>query len=317
MPRDDDDDDTLDEGKPSPKAKPQDPPAAKPSRFHSRYLKDADGLGISQEEIEECKDNAELSALIRHERDRIAAEQTRNRQPARHREPVAQPVATSPPPPQPEPKYTFKKNLDHVDTDLREALQDLANDLVKATKRGDKDRIDEVMEEIKSLKEENAALRAKSHPLVRKANKILDTYPALFGTQDDREDPSSREAKLAKMVEEHIFGTMQEEGSYTGKPEKDIPAAVVALFPGVKPGGKESPPASQDHANGQPAKKSRVDTWADAGDVPPTDRNGAARTGKPGGTKAAVQKVREKRRELGISVGDDDIDDDIEDDDDI
>lgn len=313
MPRDDDDDDTLDTGKPTPKGQPQPEPQAKPSRFHSRYLKDAERL-LTPEEIEECSSNAELRDLIEHAEKRVAAEEERSRsRQSRRQEPAQQVVSPPPPPPEPQ-KYKFKKNLDHVDADLREALQDLADDLVKATKKGDKDRIDDVLEKIEALEAENKALRAKNHPGVRKANKILDSYQ-MFGTQEDREDPNSREAKLAKMVEDHIFGTMQEEGSFTGKPEKDIPAAMAVLFPGVKPGGKEAPPASRNghEENGKPAK-SRVDTWADSGDVPPTQRNGADRTGKPGGTRAAVQKVKEKRRELGLTGGDDDADDDLDDD---
>lgn len=308
-------DDPLDEGDatPAPAAKAGEQKAApkqeQTSRFHPRFLKEAEKFGLAQEDIDACKDNAELRSLIEFERESVRAEQAR--QPGRggertqqQQQPASPPPP--PPPPPPEPEWSFEEAFDHVDPAIAKELKRLGKQLLKATKNGDKDRYDELKEEIAGLKAENEALRAQNSPVVRKINKVLAEYEHLFGTEEERDaDPEGRLAMQFRWLDDEMK-RRKEAGRLTASVEKDLRDAIAKLFPGAT-AGKDAQPA--------PAKKTRVEEWSDAGSHPATHRNGADRSGKPGGKKAAVQKVKEFKREQGI--GDEDDADDLGDDDEI
>jgi hypothetical protein len=307
-----DHDDPLDDGEVTPVSQSAKPAAAepKPSRFHPRYLKEAERLGLAEGDIEACANNAELAELIRFERDSVRAEQAR--QPGRggDRAQQSQPTPASPPPPPPpaEPDWSFGEAFDHVDPAIANEIKRLGKQLLKATKNGDKDRYDELKEEIAGLKAENEALRAKDSPIVKKINKVLAEYTHLFGTEDDRaDDPEGLNAKRFRWLDDEM-SRRKEAGRLTQSVEKDLRDAIAHLFPGSE-GGKE---AAQAPAK-KPAKP-RVEEWAEAGSHPATHRNGAQQTNKPGGKKAAAQKVKEWKREQGVDddLGEDDFDDDDE-----
>lgn len=304
--RTENDDGPLDDETP-PVAVPKQP---KPSRFHPRFLKAAEELGISDSDVEACNDNAELRGLIDFERQSIQAEQSRNRnRPQDRQQQVQQPVSPPPPPPA-EPEWAFGGDMSHVDPAIATELKRLGVALLKSTKKGDKDRIDELREEIAELKKENEAIRAKDSPGRRRIDRTLAKYESLFGTQDDREaEPHGRLAMQFRWLDEYLTG-QQEQGKLTGSPEKDISAAIAHLFPGAKPAGKEAPPEAQPKSNNG---VSRQELWSDSGTPPTSRRNSVEQTGKPGGKKAAAAKIRAKMREDGYDSPDDSDPDDDED----
>lgn len=310
MPRNDDDD--FDDGSETPTPKPK--PAAQqqattPSKFHPRFVREAEKYGISQEDIDACKDNAELRELVEFERREV---ETQSRQTGRggDRPQPTQTATSPPPPPPPEPEWEIEHN-EALGDEVKAELKKLGNALLKATRRGDKDRIEALENEIAEHKAELAKERQRNHPLVKRANKVMEKYTHIFATEEERDaDPSSVYAANFERLNRYMFGKMKEQGKLTMVPEKDIPFAIAHLFPGAKPVGTDAPPATPG-AKGSNGK-TRAETWADAGTPPATHRNGAERSGKPGGARAAAQKVREFQRSQGIDAGDDsdDYDDD-------
>lgn len=309
MPQNDDD---FDDGTPSPKPKGgNDAAQQKPaSKFLQRYVRDAEKLGIPQDEIDACTTNSELRELVEYETRK--AEQSRARLGRSGDRTQQQQQAVSPPPPPPkEPDWTLSEEAERdVAAPIKGELKRLGKELVKATKRGDEDRIEAIEKKIDAIAQRLERTEAANSPIVRAINRTLAKYPALFGdTPDDREsNPRSVFARNYKFLDEEMM-RRREAGELTENVERDLHAAIADLFPGAKPAGKEATPGSQ------PARRTRADAWADAGTPPASHRNGADTTGKPGGKKAAAAKVREKLREAGYDAGDDydDSDDDSDD----
>jgi hypothetical protein len=307
-----DDDGPLDEGAPAVRADKKSAPPARQdqpsSRFHPRFLKEAEKYGLSQEDIEACKDNAELRGLIEFERSSVAEERSRQAGRGGDRSQQARPEPTSPPTPSPEPEWTLSPEAEAAAADeIKAELKRLGKALLKATKNGDKDRLEELQEEIKQLKDEREVEKIKNSPFMRKVNKVLAQYENLFGTEDERaENPTGRKAQQFRWLDEAMT-ERKAQGKLTGDVEKDLHTTIAQLFPGAKAGGTDAAPTSQTSV------KTRAQNWGDAGTPPASHRNGADQSGKPGGKKAAAAKVREQQRAAGFAVEDDF--DDLEDDD--
>ena len=285
-------------------------------RFHPRYLTEAHRLGIPPGEIEACANNSELRELVEYERRAVAEEQRSQAAAAQQRQTRADSGGAAPKPhlnqnqDQVDDEEDWKFEDDEVEEMLDPKIKKELKRLGKATKlsKADRELMKTLQEQLEEARAEIAAMKANSDPKVQLAISTFAKYPALFG--DGRPADGTPEAIRQKMTMDYIFGAMKASGEFTGDPAKDIPKAVAVLFPAHTQAA--APPAAKD-------KSSRVDQWNDSAQLTPTNRNGADRTGKPGGRGAAARKVAEKRRELGLIPDDfdDDIDFDDDDDDDI
>lgn len=318
-------DDPLDEGTPPSRKNKEGNEPPKPSRtqasgtpnptkFNPRYLKDAEKLGIPQEEIDACASNGELRDLLEYEQRKVEA--ARPTQPGRggERSQQQQQPTSPPPPPPPEPDWALSEEFENeAAPSIKNEIKRLGKELVKATKRGDEDRIESIEKKIDALAQRLDRAEAANSPTVRKINKVLSQYEHILGTEESREDdPEGDEAWRFRRLDEYMR-KMKEQGRLTNDVAKDLQTAIGRLFPGAKPGGTDAAP---DSRNGQPkpAGKTRADDWRDAGTPPTSHRNSADQSNKPGGKRGAAAKVRETLREQGYDTPDDsdDLDDDGE-----
>lgn len=283
------------------------------SRFPSRLVKDAEAIGISPDHIEECGSATDLFVLIQNERSKISEsrrEQAGRVTPAKEALPATVPA---PPVTPAEEEYKFDEDFERdVDPSIKKEVLKIRKLIAEAKRDGDKS---EVAELKKKLDETNATIErmnARNHPLQKRANTHVLKYPALFGTElDDDGIPTEAKSRyrFQKMVD-FTFNERDAEGKNraTGNPEKDIDTAVAFLFPGHELAAETpAPPPKTKSANG-----SRIAQWAESGQAATTARNGADRSGVPGGTKGAVKKVAEVMKKHGVDPGDTDDDDDNE-----
>ncbi len=312
MPREDDDG-PLEEGTPAAASNAPKPAGQPKSKFNSILLRDAERVGMSQQEIDECENNSELRSMIVHMR-KMAQDQ-HTRQPGRggDRDTVPQTTASPPPPPAAEPEWELGQGSDVLGDEIKAELKRLGGHLLKATKKGDKDRVEALEEEIAELKAEREREKFKNSPFMRKVNRVLAKYEALFGTEEEREEnPTGRKAQQFRWLDEAMT-EKKKQGKLTGDVERDLQTTIAQLFPGAESGGTDAAPAPRP---AKPAStQTRAEAWSDAGTPPASHRNGAERAGKPGGKRAAAAKIREKLREDGYDTGDDS--DDLDDEDDI
>lgn len=290
-------------------------PAEKP-RFLPRLVAAAEKYGISPEDIDACGSNQDLSLLIDHERREQASARRQSTggggDTSRTPSGRTAPTVTSPPPPPPveeEIKFAHLDERDNYDPALTKELKAIIKRLNAAEKRGDDERVEELKRELSEARQEIRGLQAASDPIQIRANNYMAQFPKLFGAPVVNGRGSSRQDYNVRNIVQYVFekDANGNEPHNTGNPERDIAAAMKFL------GLSEPDAAPKPGANGHKRQvQSATDAWAESGQAEPTNRNGAARSGVPGGKKEAKKKVAEKMQEMGLEPGD--IDDDPDDD---
>jgi hypothetical protein len=305
MPGTDADDDFEGTAAPTPAT-----PPAKP-RFRSVFLRDAEELGIDQADIDECETNADLQDLIRYEREKQSAR--RAGAPAREgKKPTPPEEAGTAPSTQREPGTSSGKpaldddwEIEDPDGWIDERVKAEMKKLGKAIKAAQKGSAAERVEKLEKLVEQQQQLlerqAARNHPLVRKGNAAVAQYTDLFGKDFDEDGvPVDRDSVAwfnhSKLMR-HLFGSKDDPERYPPhvdpklSPEENVARAVKRLFGVTAPGSGEG-----DDDEEKPGKNgavaNRIAGWKDSGQATPTNRNGAARTGIPDGSKSDARKAK-------------------------
>lgn len=263
------------------------PPKAEPPKFKSRYLRDAEDMGLSEADINDCENNAELVELIRYEREKQTARRNTTPERPRREEPVSEArtaTGKEAPLPEAEEDWAVDDEEGYLNDKVKAELKRLGKELLKAKKGSSTDRIEKLEKMVQAQQEiiENQARR--SHPLVKRGNAAVQKYKSLFGTEFD-EDGKPPAGTFERFQYDklmlHLFGS--KDGEYPAHvnmdldPEVNVERAVKKLFGEAAAAGHV---AADDDDEEKPSK-SRAADWRDAGQAPPTNRNGSTRTGIP------------------------------------
>lgn len=295
MPREEDDDFETGE-------KPVEKPVEK--KFKSVYLRDAEELGISQEDIDECDTNGELLDLLRHQREKLA--DRRRSQPAtEQRKPQFDPEGERSGSTKPAAAAEVEEDwaLDDesmVDEFLAKEIKKVGKELLKAKKAGNNseriEKLEKLVERQQAMMENQAR---RNHPLVRRGNAAVQKYAKLFGTEFD-EDGRPPEGTFERLQYDklmvHLFGNGTE--AYPPHVEKDldpevnVARAVKKLFGIASAEPAEEEEETETEPEPKPKPASRIANWNGSGQAAPTNRNGASRTGIPDKSGREARKVK-------------------------
>ena len=297
-------DDDFEQEQPAPaqKTPPKDSPSAKP-RFPAPMIREARALGISEADIEDCASSSELRDMI------AVVESAESRRSRKETEAKAN-KEVEPPPPEPDPEWAFDNDLSSYDDTIVKELKKLGNAIVKAQKKGDESRVEELQKKLDDANERLARIERREHPMVRRAKLAVAKYKAIFGEEfdEDGRPPEGSEASVRFDAMNKYLFTPDANGNIRAdldRPEESIAKAVKALF-----GFSLEEPGKKPSANG------KISDWAQAGQAPPTGRNGKDRSGRPSNELETKKKVAGKLKSLGLPTDSDlgivdDDDDDI------
>lgn len=334
MPQEEDDDfevvvEGLAQGDKKTPAAPKSEPAAK--KFPSRLVAEAESFGFTPEEIQEYESAQDLRDAVRHEQLKVARQQEQRvgRAEGGGGRSAAAEVATVEPgkPAAPaaakaeEEDWKFEDDLEAegYDPKLLKEIKRLGKLVIKAEKKGDDEKVKALEAKIAGLEGYIQKVETRNNPLVKRANAMFAKFPNLFGDnfdEDGRPPANSAEAFRYQSTLDYLLKPIDDSGKtrYTGNPEKDIAAAVKFLFGVELPGEEPAAPKKAPASPGSPATVDRLAVWRGGTQATPTQRNGAERSGVPGGDQGAAKVVNGYLKAKGLPTDDalgDDSDDDI------
>lgn len=304
----DDFEDTPLETAPAPekKVKPEEPDT---TRFKSRYLRQAEELGIDLVDIQECETNAELLEMIRDERDRKVAR--REAAPVREtrKPPVEEPVAK---PAEADEEWVIEADEEWIGEHVKGELKRLGKELLKAKKSSSQsERVEKLEKLVEAQQRVLEAQARRSHPLVRQGNAAVAKYPSLFGSEFDEDGcppaDSYERFRYDKLIR-YLFGVAGDDRypphvNHDVSPAESVRKAVMKLFPDA---AELKPAEDEAEEVAKPKAGSRVADWNKSAQAPPTNRNGADRTGIPDRTGKEAKKAA---RQVGLDDAEADDDD--------
>ncbi len=330
-------------GKPTPQQQPKaettpEPEPAPKSRFPARMVREAEEFGFTQEDLEECATTADLSSLLKYEREKqsdLRASKLGRAGTGREGSPATE-VPTSPAPvvkqptPEPEEQWVFEEDMTYAEDWLKKEMGRLGKAVLKASKgSASKEELADLKKQLAEANTTISALKSANDPGLKRAMTVVEKYPALFGTEFNEHGfpPEGTDEFDRFVMMTNKIRRLHQDGKAT-VPEKDIPAAIASLFPGAKADGEEvvappvTPPSKQRAAQvvvtptAKPAEKngthSRIEEWNNGAQAVPTGRNGADKTGIAS-DKEAKKEIAKHLRKAGAptetATEEDDMDD--------
>ncbi len=292
-------------------------------RFHPRLMQAAEDWGLSPDDIAGCETAQELKDLIKIETD-LAYERRQKQMGTSGAGREGPRAGTAPDPEVPSsPKeevaaieddfeaiFEQLKTAKGYDAELMDSLKKVGKEVAGLRKNSNPAKLEKIEKELEEARLTIQQLIASNNPVAKRAQAVVAKYTSLFGDDFDQygnppegTDERERYDMLVTRVRK-----MHEAKKGTGIPEKDIPAAIAALWPGVKAGAAaaadddEPPPPPRKVVPPKAKGTTRIDEWNDSGQAPATNRNGADRSGVPS-EKDAVGVVAKKLKERGIDPG--------------